>query len=295
MPALLESRLPFPLLARGKVRDIYRVPEGLLLVATDRLSAFDVVFGDPIPGKGAVLTQMSRFWFEVTRGVVPNHMITARAEDVPSLAPHREALAGRAMLCREAKPLPIECVVRGYLEGSAWKDYQAKGEVSGVRLPAGLARRARIEPPIFTPSTKAEAGHDEPITFAEVVNLIGVEHAEMVRLHSLQLFELAHARLLEQGILLSDTKFEFGIAEGELLLIDEALTPDSSRFWEAATYRAGMATASMDKQYVRDYVERIGWTKTPPAPPLPADVIAEMSRRYLDIFRRVTGESLNVE
>jgi phosphoribosylaminoimidazole-succinocarboxamide synthase len=282
-----QTELPFPLISRGKVRDIYEVPEGILLVATDRLSAFDVVFPDPIPHKGEVLNQLSAFWFSRTKHITANHLLSASPGFVST--PENPALHGRCSLCRPAQPLPVECVVRGYLEGSAWNDYSRDGEVSGVRLPPGLNRRDRLPSPIFTPSTKAEAGHDEPISFERVVELIGVRHAEIARHKSLELYRYAYELLQPKGIILSDTKFEFGITEdGELILIDEVLTPDSSRFWIAETYRPGAEAVSMDKQFVRDYVERIGWNKRPPAPALPQDVISGTSRRYIEIYEQIT-------
>lgn len=300
MSALFSTDLPLPVVARGKVRDVYDAGAGrLLMVATDRLSAFDVVFPDPIPGKGAVLNQLAAWWFAQTAHLVPNHLITAEP-DFAALgltAAQAAPLAGRCSLVRRTRPLPVEAVVRGYLDGSAWKDYQAAGEVSGVLLPAGLARRQKLPAAIFTPSTKAEAGHDEPIAFDRVAELVGVELAERIRFHALELYALAFERLAPLGITLGDTKFEFGVAEdggeGTLLLIDEALTPDSSRFWEASTYHPGPHEArSFDKQFVRDHVERVGWDKKPPAPSLPPDVIDGTTARYADIFARITGRRI---
>ncbi|PKO15041.1 phosphoribosylaminoimidazolesuccinocarboxamide synthase [candidate division BRC1 bacterium HGW-BRC1-1] len=288
-----ETNLPFRLIARGKVRDVYETPEGILLVATDRLSAFDVVFPDPIPRKGEVLNQLGAYWFRETHSMVPNHLKSINPIEALGLTDHSEELAGRCSLCHAAQPFPVECVVRGYLEGSAWTDYQRDQTVSGVRLPAGLERRARLPHPIFTPSTKAESGHDMPISFAKVVKLIGVDAAEFIRARSLELYHFAHAELLNKDILLSDTKFEFGMFDGEIILIDEALTPDSSRFWEAEPYLSGKAAVSYDKQYLRDYVEASGWNKTPPAPKLPSDVIGNLSARYLEIFRLITGRTLD--
>lgn len=292
-----ESQLPLPLIARGKVRDIYDAPGGLLLVATDRLSAFDVVFPDPIPHKGEVLNQLSAYWFGETSHIVRNHLITARPELELGLDEDaNRQLRGRSSLCRKYEPLPVECVVRGYLEGSAWKDYERDQSVCGIRLPGGLRRRARMPHPIFTPSTKATSGHDEAISFDHVVDLIGVEAAEFVRQKSIEIYSFAHERLLPMGILVSDTKFEFGLDDsGNLFLIDEALTPDSSRFWDAATYTSGAESRSMDKQYVRDYVEQIGWPKKPPAPSLPENVIRNTSRLYVEIFEKITGQKLQSE
>ena len=288
-----ETKLPFPLMARGKVRDVYDTPKGILLVVTDRLSAFDVVFPDPIPRKGEVLNHLGAHWFRETRRIVRNHLISSSPLGTLDLGAHADELAGRCSLCHRARPFPVECVVRGYLEGSAWKDYQESQTVSGVRLPAGLERRARLPHPIFTPSTKAESGHDEPIAFEQVVELIGVEAAEFVRARSLELYSYAHDELLSRGILVSDTKFEFGRVDDEIILIDEALTPDSSRFWEARPYLSGGEGISYDKQYLRDYVERLGWDKKPPAPRLPQSVIDNMTARYTDIFRLITGRTID--
>jgi phosphoribosylaminoimidazole-succinocarboxamide synthase len=287
-----ETDLPLKLLSRGKVRDIYYTPQGILLVATDRLSAFDVVFPDPIPSKGAVLNNLSAHWFAETKHIVRNHLLSANPVARLGLEAHEAQMRGRCSLCVPAKPLPVECVVRGYLEGSAWKDYQATQTVSGIRLPAGLERRAKMPHPIFTPSTKASSGHDEAISFEQVVDLIGVDKAEFARAKSIELFSFAHERLLAKNILLCDTKFEFGEIDGELILIDEAMTPDSSRFFEAEGYLGGGESRSLDKQYVRDYVEQLGWGKTPPAPRLPDEVIANMTRRYTEIFRLITGQTL---
>ncbi len=287
-----ESELDLPLKARGKVRDIYETPEGILLVASDRLSAFDVVFPDPIPKKGQILNQLAAYWFSQTGHIVKNHVITTDSSEISAVAGD-PAMAGRCTLCRMAKPFPVECVVRGYLEGSAWKDYLESGEVSGIALPAGLKRRGKLEIPLFTPSTKAEEGHDEPISFERVVELVGADAAEKLRDISIKLFNFAHDKLLPMGIVLSDTKFEFGTTEdGEIILIDEALTPDSSRFWEAESYKPEGDARSFDKQYVRDYVESIGWDKKPPAPQLPQEVIDGMTKRYVDIYGLITGEAL---
>ncbi len=288
-PGLSETQLDLPLIRQGKVRDVYEVPEGVLLISTDRLSAFDVVFPDPIPGKGLVLNQLSGYWFRELCADIPNHFITDRPEVVQG---HPE-LRGRSTLGRSASPLPVECVVRGTLDGSAHKDYLSTGHVSGIRLPSGLRRRDSFEKPLFTPSTKAESGHDEPIGFDRVVELVGAQVAEEIREKSIHLFSAARDRLLPLGILLGDTKFEFGIdGDGKVLLIDEILTPDSSRFWEADTYGPDLADPrSYDKQFVRDYVESIGWDKKPPAPSLPLTVIEGTAQRYLEIFSRITGRS----
>lgn len=292
--ALYESKLPLELISRGKVRDIYDSPKGLLLVASDRLSAFDVVFDDPIPHKGEVLNQLSAYWFGETEDIISNHLISARPELVMGLdEKSNRQLHGRSSLCRKVSPLPVECVVRGYLEGSAWKDYQQHGAVCGIKLPPGLSRRARLPHPIFTPTTKATSGHDLPISFEQVVEMIGVDKAEFIRHASIDLYSFAHERLLSKNILVSDTKFEFGVdQDGRIILIDEALTPDSSRFWEADGYTSGGDSRSLDKQYVRDYVEGIGWGKKPPAPRLPEDVIQNTTRLYVEIFEKITGKPL---
>jgi len=288
-----ESNLALPFVAKGKVRDIYRTEEGLLLVASDRLSAFDVVFPDPIPRKGEVLNRIAAYWFAETSHIIANHLITADSSKINGVADVPD-MKGRCSLCRPAKPFPVECVVRGYLEGSAWKDYTEAGIVSGIKLPAGLARRQRLVTPIFTPSTKAEEGHDEPISFERVIELVGAEHATRLRDLSIALYNFAHEKMLPLGIVLSDTKFEFGIDEqGEIILIDEALTPDSSRFWVAEIYTSTGDARSFDKQYVRDYVESIGWDKKPPAPKLPEEVINGMTNRYMEIYKLVTGKDLD--
>jgi phosphoribosylaminoimidazole-succinocarboxamide synthase len=287
-----ETNFPgLKLLSRGKVRDLYEVGADLLLVATDRLSAFDVVLPTPIPDKGRVLTQLSLFWFETLRDVVPNHVVSG-SEFPGAASAFREQLAGRSMLCRKTQPLPIECVVRGYLAGSGWKDYRSRGEICGVDLPPGLHESDRLPTAIFTPSTKATTGHDENITFDETVARIGGERAEQLRAISLELYRRAAAYAEPRGILLADTKFEFGLIGDELIWIDEALTPDSSRFWPADGYAPGRPQPSFDKQYVRDYLERIGWNKQPPGPELPADVVAATQSKYREAYRLLTGHEL---
>lgn len=287
-----ESKLSLPLVAKGKVREVYDAGEHLLLVASDRLSAFDVVFPDPIPRKGEVLNRLAEYWFGQTSHIVKNHLVTADSSAIPAVA-GRNDMQGRCSLCLKARPFPVECVVRGYLEGSAWKDYQETGVVSGIALSSGLNRREKLEMPLFTPSTKAEEGHDEPIDFGRVVELVGQDIAERLRDISIQLYQFAHDQLLAKGIVLSDTKFEFGLLEsGELVLIDEALTPDSSRFWIAETYTPTGDAVSYDKQYVRDYVETLGWNKQPPAPQLPEEVINGMTKRYVEIYSVITGQAL---
>jgi phosphoribosylaminoimidazole-succinocarboxamide synthase len=287
-----ETNLPgIHFLNRGKVRDLYEVGDRLLLIATDRLSAFDVVLPTPIPDKGRVLTQLSLFWFDLLRDVLPNHVITS-TDFPPELDAYRAQLEGRSMLCRRAKPLPIECVVRGYLVGSGWKDYRATGKVCGIALPAGLRESERLPEAIFTPSTKATSGHDENISFDQAVATIGGELAERVRAVSLEIYRRAVAYAEPRGIILADTKFEFGLVDGQLIWIDEALTPDSSRFWPAEGYQPGRAQPSFDKQYVRDYLERIAWNKQPPGPELPPDVVAATRDKYREAYRKLTGHEL---
>jgi phosphoribosylaminoimidazole-succinocarboxamide synthase len=274
------------------VRDIYEVGGRLLLVATDRISAFDVVLPTPIPDKGRVLTQLSRFWFERLAGVVPNHVL--EDQDLPSeLSAQRDQLEGRSMLCRKTQPLPVECVVRGYLVGSGWKDYRATGKVCGIPLPAGLRESDKLPEPLFTPSTKATQGHDENISFDDVVRQIGGPLAERVRSISIDLYRRAAEYATPRGIILADTKFEFGLIDGELIWIDEALTPDSSRFWPAAGYEPGRPQPSFDKQFVRDYLERIGWNKLPPGPELPADVVNGTREKYREAYRLLAGQDLD--
>jgi phosphoribosylaminoimidazole-succinocarboxamide synthase len=280
------------LLSRGKVRDIYDLGGRLLLVATDRISAFDVVLPTPIPDKGRVLTQLSRFWFERLADVVPNHVL--EDQDLPQeLGAQREQLEGRSMLCRKTQPLPVECVVRGYLVGSGWKDYRATGKVCGIPLPAGLRESDKLPEPLFTPSTKATQGHDENISLDEVVRQIGAALAERVRSISIEIYRRAAEYAAPRGILLADTKFEFGLVDGELIWIDEALTPDSSRFWPAAGYEPGRPQPSFDKQFVRDYLERIGWNKQAPGPDLPADVVSGTREKYREAYRLLAGHDLD--
>jgi phosphoribosylaminoimidazole-succinocarboxamide synthase len=277
---------------RGKVRDIYEVDEHLLIVATDRLSAFDVVLPTPIPDKGKVLTQLSLFWFDKLHGIVPNHIITA-SDFTGALAPYAADLAGRSMLVKRTEPIPIECVVRGYLSGSGWKDYQKTGRVCGIPLPSGLVESSQLPNPIFTPSTKATTGHDENISFEEAAERIGESLALRLRDVSIEIYTRAAAYASARGIIIADTKFEFGLAGHELIWIDEALTPDSSRFWPADEYEPGRAQPSFDKQYVRDYLERIGWNKQPPGPALPAEVVAATRARYRESYERLTGRPLD--
>ena len=280
-----------PLKGRGKVRDIYDLGETLLIVATDRISAFDVVMPNPIPDKGMVLTQISRFWFEATKDIVPNHLISTEVEDFPEACrPYQEILAGRTMWVRKAEPLSVECVVRGYLSGSGWREYQTGGEVCGIRLSKGLVESSKLEEPIFTPATKAEAGsHDENISFEQVVELVGKERAEQVKAISISIYLRARETAEKRGIIIADTKFEFGISGGQLLLIDEALTPDSSRFWPRDEYRPGGPQKSFDKQFLRDYLLTLDWDKAPPAPELPREIIEKTREKYLEALKRLTG------
>ncbi|MGA8766978.1 MAG: phosphoribosylaminoimidazolesuccinocarboxamide synthase [Candidatus Acidiferrales bacterium] len=291
----IVSQTEFPglkLLGRGKVRDIYDLGDRLLIVATDRLSAFDVVLPTPIPDKGRVLTQLSLFWFEKLADVVPHHVIEAK-NFTGELAPYADALAGRAMLVRRTQPASIECVVRGYISGSGWKDYQKTGAICGIPLPAGLRESDRLPEPIFTPSTKATTGHDENISFEETVSRIGRPLAERLRDVSLTLYRRAVEHAAARGIIIADTKFEFGLRGDELIWIDEALTPDSSRFWPAGQYSPGKAQPSFDKQFVRDYLEKIGWNKQPPAPALPPDVVSGTQQKYREAYQRITGHALD--
>jgi phosphoribosylaminoimidazole-succinocarboxamide synthase len=277
--------------ARGKVRDIYDLGDKLLIVATDRLSAFDVILPTPIPDKGRVLTQLSLFWFDLFKDVISNHVLNADQFPAP-FDDYRHELAGRSMIVRKTQPLPIECVVRGYLSGSGWKDYLATGMLCGIELPVVMRESDRLPAPIFTPSTKAAAGHDENISFEQVVSLIGEELARQVRAVSIDLYQRAAAYAEPRGVILADTKFEFGVLDGELIWIDEAFTPDSSRFWPAAQYHPGGPQPSFDKQFVRDYLERIRWPKIPPGPELPDEVVAATREKYLEAFRILTGHAL---
>ena len=304
MTTMLSSDLPLPRIGRGKVRDIYTVGDDrVLLLTTDRISAFDVVMAETIPMKGAVLTQISAFWFNALEGVVPHHMISADTDEiirqVPALKDHRTDILGRAMLCKRTTVFPIECVIRGYLSGSAWKEYAAQGTLAGEKLPAGLVESAKLEPAIFSPATKAEAGHDENITIARVREVIGGETATTLESMTRAIYALGEALARKQGIIIADTKFEFGKDQhGRIILIDEVMTPDSSRFWAVDDYKPGRPQASFDKQPLRDYLDaerRAGrWNGDAPPPPLPASVVDATSKRYLDAYRRVTGSELKV-
>jgi phosphoribosylaminoimidazole-succinocarboxamide synthase len=281
--------------ARGKVRDIYDLGDKLLIVASDRLSAFDVVLPTGIPDKGRVLTQLSLFWFDLLHDVIPNHVLSA-TEFPAAFDAYRDDLAGRSMVVRKTQPLPIECVVRGYVSGSGWKDYRSTGKICGIALPAGLRESDRLPEPIFTPATKAVSGHDENISFEQAASLVGKELAERVRSVSIEIYRRAAAYAEPRGILVADTKFEFGLlpnAPDDLIWIDEALTPDSSRFWSANEYQPGGPQPSFDKQFVRDYLERIQWPKTPPGPELPADVVAATRAKYREAFRILAGRELD--
>ena len=290
-PALGEVGLTeVPLLAQGKVREIYDLGEQLLIVATDRLSAFDVVMREPIPGKGIVLSTLSAFWFERLGDIVPNHFVTDDPDGWPTeLRAHRERLAGRAMLVRRCQRLDVECVARGYLAGSGWAEYRRYGTLASEPLPPGLLEADKLPEVRFTPTTKALEGHDEPMTRAELANTHGSELATLLEQKSIALYSAAHDYALERGIVVADTKFEFGLHDGELMLIDEALTPDSSRFWPLDGYRPGASPPSLDKQPVRDRLEQTGWNKLPPPPPLPEAVVHETSERYREAFRRLTA------
>jgi phosphoribosylaminoimidazole-succinocarboxamide synthase len=277
---------------RGKVRDIYDLGDKLLIVATDRLSAFDVILPTPIPDKGRVLTQLSLFWFNLLKDVIPNHVLSS-TDFPPPFDTHMDDLAGRSMIVRKTQPLPIECVVRGYVSGSGWKDYRATGKICGIALPAGLRESDRLPEPIFTPATKAATGHDENISFEQAASLIGKELAGKVRAISLEIYRRAAAYAEPRGVILADTKFEFGLLNGNLIWIDEALTPDSSRFWPAAQYNPGGPQPSFDKQFVRDYLERIQWPKTPPGPELPPEVVASTRAKYREAFRLLAGHELD--
>ncbi len=283
------------LVHRGKVRDVYKVDENqLLLVATDRISAFDCILPTPIPQKGEVLTGLTAFWFERLKLLTKNHLITSDVDDIPEIIGQSDDLRGRSMLVKKTKVFPVECVVRGYLEGSGWKDYQKTGEISGHRLAANLRQCEKLPEPIFTPATKAETGHDENISEQEFENIVGKEIAEKLKLLSFEIYNEAALYAASRGIIIADTKFEFGIdSEGDMLLVDEALTPDSSRFWRADTYEPGRSQPSFDKQFVREYLETLDWNKQPPAPALPSDIVEATTKRYLEAYKILSGKELN--
>jgi phosphoribosylaminoimidazole-succinocarboxamide synthase len=277
----------------GKVRDTYELDDKLLMVASDRISAFDVILPDGIPNKGRVLTQLSVYWFDKTRHIIPNHLVSSDVVDLPdALQPHLEILRDRFMIVKKANRIDIECVVRGYLSGSAWVEYSQHGTVCGQRLESGLVESARLPEPIFTPATKAESGHDENISIAQMKDMVGEKITRQTIDATMKLYEFASSVAGERGLILADTKFEFGFVKDDLFLIDEALTPDSSRYWDAAEYEPGRAQDSFDKQFVRDWLIESGWDRNPPAPPLPAEVVDGTAARYLEAFERITGEAL---
>ena len=290
--ALVGTDLPLPLVNRGKVRDVYDLGDALLFVATDRLSAFDVVLPTGVPRKGEILTQISLFWFSLLKDV-PNHLISADVSSRPELKPFAKELQGRSMIVRKAKVLPIECIVRGYLVGSGWKDYQKCGTVSGIKLREGYKQASKLDEPLFTPSTKAAVGeHDEAISFERTAEIIGQEKAATIRKMALDIYSRARDYAAAHGIIVADTKFEFGEIDGKIILVDEVLTPDSSRFWPADKYEVGTSPVSLDKQYIRDYLETLDWNKTAPGPELPAEVVAKTTEKYLEAYRMLTGKEL---
>jgi phosphoribosylaminoimidazole-succinocarboxamide synthase len=291
---LLNLDLPgIPKVRSGKVREIFDLGQNLLFVATDRISAFDVIMPNGIPRKGEVLTQISHFWFSQTENLVPNHLASRASDPLPTeLQKYSAQLERRSMIVKKTKPLAIECVVRGYLCGSGWKDYQKNGAVCGIKLPTGLQNSSRLPEPIFTPATKAETGHDENISFEDACKITGREIAEQARDLSLKIYSFAVEYAAKRGIIIADTKFEFGLENGKLILIDEVLTPDSSRFWPADQYQPGRNQPSFDKQFVRDYLETLKWNKQPPGPTLPPDVVARTTEKYLEAYRKLTGKEL---
>jgi phosphoribosylaminoimidazole-succinocarboxamide synthase len=292
-PVLLETHLPLPRFGTGKVRDTYDLGDRLLMVTTDRLSAFDCVLPNGIPGKGQVLTRLSAYWFARTAEIIPNHLLSTDVADLPdALQASAGELAGRFMIVRKARRIDFECVVRGYLAGSGWKDYQETGAVCGIRLPSGLRQADALPEPIFTPATKADSGHDINISLEEMKNVIGEDLGQALADASIAVYRAAASHARDRGIIIADTKMEFGLVDGQLILIDELLTPDSSRFWAVADYAPGGSPPSFDKQYVRDWLERSGWNKQPPAPQLPPEVVAGTSARYREALEWLTGETL---
>lgn len=289
---LLSTDLPdVELYTRGKVRDVYNLGENLLIVATDRISAFDCVMPNGIPGKGKILTEMSLFWFDLIRDIVPNHLISASVNEYPErLRTYRDQLEGRSMLVKKAERIDVECIVRGYISGSGWKDYQNSGAICGIKLPAGLKESERLPETIFTPSTKAEVGHDENVSFGHIVDMIGSDLAEKIRGLSIAVYEKAREYADSHGIIIADTKFEFGIIDGNVSLIDEILSPDSSRFWPKSEYEPGRPQSSFDKQFVRDYLSSLDWDKTPPAPPLPDDIVEKTLAKYREARSLLLGK-----
>ena len=291
---VIQTDLPLPIKAKGKVRDIYEIDQHLLLIATDRISAFDYVLPDPIPSKGVCLTQLSKFWFDFTRDIVQNHLISTQWNDFPdSLQNHRQSLEHRSMIVRKTKVIPIECIVRGYLSGSAWKSYKKDGTVCGIHLPKGLKESDEFPEPLFTPSTKAEEGHDINISYTKMSELIGSDTAKKLHDVSLKIYTTAAEYARKRGIIIADTKFEYGMVDDQIILIDEVLTPDSSRFWPADIYEPGRSQPSYDKQYVRDYLESTGWNKNSQPPHLPEEVIAGTTKKYQEAYEKITGESFS--
>lgn len=294
METVSQINLPLKLKSRGKVRDIFELDDKLVMVATDRISVFDLVLPSLIPFKGIVLTQLSAFWFKKTERIIQNHVIVSDFEDFPKELKKYDFLKGRVVIVKKAEPLPVECIVRGYLAGSAWSNYIKNKPISGIILPAGLRESEELAEPIFTPTTKAAVGHDEEITEGKLVNLLGKEMANKLKEVSLKIYKEAAGEMKEKGIIVADTKFEFGIFDEKLILIDELLTPDSSRFWSRDDFETGRSQKSFDKQFVRDYVIKIGWNKEPPAPELPEEIIEETSQKYLEAYERITGKKLSI-
>jgi len=291
MSIVTETNLPLKSFKKGKIRDVYDINDKLLLIVTDRISAFDYVLNEPIPNKGICLTQISKFWFDYFKNTIPSHVISADMEDFPEeLKQHKEILLGRSMLVKKAKVLPVECIVRGYISGSAWKSYQKNGSVCGINLPKGLRESDKFNEPLFTPSTKAESGHDINISFTDMKKLIGKEDANRIKELSLKIYKKGAKYALQKGIIIADTKFEFGKIDDKIILVDELLTPDSSRFWPADKYEPGRSQPSFDKQYVRDYLSSTGWDKNSNPPNLPDYVIAETQNKYKEAYEKITGE-----
>jgi len=296
MSIVKETDLSYPVFKKGKVRDVYDVGENLLLIVTDRISAFDYVLHEPIPNKGICLTQISAFWFDYFKDLVPNHMISANVEEFPDdLKEYESDLFGRSMLVKKAHALPVECIVRGYISGSAWKSYQKDGTVCGIKLPDGLKESDQFEEPLFTPSTKADTGHDENISFEEMEKLIGKKDAKILKEISLKMYKTAAEYARKRGIIIADTKFEFGKIGDTIIVIDEVLTPDSSRFWDADEYEPGRGQSSFDKQYVRDYLSSTGWDKNSSPPHLPQEVVEGTEKRYIEAYEKLTGKKLILE
>jgi phosphoribosylaminoimidazole-succinocarboxamide synthase len=294
--AVTQTDLPgVPLFRRGKVRDVYDLGENLLIIATDRISAFDVIMPNGIPDKGKVLTQMSLFWFDFTKDIVANHIVSVDVDKYPaSLRKYSELLRGRSMLVHKAEPYPVECVARGYLAGGGWKEYQETGKVCGIALPAGLKQADKLDTTIFTPATKADSGHDENVPFEQAVEMVGLAEMNRMRELTITIYEKARKYAKQRGIIISDTKFEFGGTSDGIILIDEVLTPDSSRFWPTSTYKPGTSPDSFDKQFVRDYLETLDWNKTPPAPPLPDEVVMKTRKKYIEAYELLTGKKFDV-